>query len=801
MMQLPLTALLVAVSLSSITSGIDPFKQPVTHAGTPGTTGACPSQCSCDAARPGYSAACQGGYPSVVIGSLPPETSHLKYTFKTFSETNISFSHLTNLVSLELTSDDLWSYGNSGVITREDFFRGLERLQELMVHLNLNQLTATALTSLAALTSLDLSHTRSLGKDAVGEILEVLKETNIALKRLIIRNIWNPNLRSPDSYINLREDIVQYLKCMPLMELDVSDNGAILYNPGLIEFVPGLQSFISLGNEATFDQPRRLCDLMDFLFHPALTSLSVSLDVFVKRFSPRATNCLQAWISENSADTKQVCRVVACICANFTAIPCQYIPRGTDLAQFEVHGERPEIVIPTAPGLEHLQVVTTNGPMYNDFMSSGYNVRVLATKPNVVRNVDIQFPMLTSRVPIPLPIVRGLENATYVRLRSRGAKVVLGSILREFSSVTNLAVGGNALEVVHNETNVFSVNPSLQILDLSECGLSTLEPLGLASLPRLRTLDVSLNDLREFAVNISRMSGLQLLNVSHNRLMSLPQHVTDALGAPGRNISIDLSGNPLVCGCGNLDFVAWLTTTRVEVTNDDTLTCIHPTRGLITVSSVAINELTDLCLPSSHHGGLIAYTVVVTCAILFTALVLIYRNRYSIRFYLCTTGCIWKYSRPSSDVERFYKYDAFVIFSSDDQDWVQKVLLPTMEQEYDLRLCVHYRDFLPGSPIAENITESLEQSRKTILVLTPSFVQSQWCLFETSMATSQMRSSTSTFVIPVILTRLSSTGMPKVLTNLMKSRTYLLWTEDFVGQQLFMEKLVLAVTDNAIGST
>jgi protein toll len=61
-----------------------------------------------------------------------------------------------------------------------------------------------------------------------------------------------------------------------------------------------------------------------------------------------------------------------------------------------------------------------------------------------------------------------------------------------------------------------------------------------------------------------------------------------------------------------------------------------------------------------------------------------------------------------------------------DRDWVISELQPELEDGPEkYRLCLHERDFTLGSIIANNIVESMKDSRTTLVVLSPHFVRSQ----------------------------------------------------------------------------
>ncbi|EEC05722.1 toll, putative [Ixodes scapularis] len=76
-----------------------------------------------------------------------------------------------------------------------------------------------------------------------------------------------------------------------------------------------------------------------------------------------------------------------------------------------------------------------------------------------------------------------------------------------------------------------------------------------------------------------------------------------------------------------------------------------------------------------------------------------------------------------------YIYDAFVSYSNSDTQWVISRLLPQLECSTisNLKLCVYDRDFVAGRNISECILDSIKHSRKIILVLSNSFLQSPWC--------------------------------------------------------------------------
>lgn len=80
-----------------------------------------------------------------------------------------------------------------------------------------------------------------------------------------------------------------------------------------------------------------------------------------------------------------------------------------------------------------------------------------------------------------------------------------------------------------------------------------------------------------------------------------------------------------------------------------------------------------------------------------------------------------------------FEYDVFISYSKSDRPWVKDVLLQSLEQE-GKKVYIDYRDFQPGVPVIDNVVHAIEKSQVTVLVLTPAFVQSEWCMYESKQA-------------------------------------------------------------------
>lgn len=95
-------------------------------------------------------------------------------------------------------------------------------------------------------------------------------------------------------------------------------------------------------------------------------------------------------------------------------------------------------------------------------------------------------------------------------------------------------------------------------------------------------------------------------------------------------------------------------------------------------------------------------------------------------------------------------YDVFISYSHRDEKWVQSWLLPHLESA-GLSVCIDSRDFDIGLPSIVNMERAAERSRHTLLVLTPSWVKSEWTSFESLLVQTEDPAGLRRRIIPLML--------------------------------------------------
>jgi hypothetical protein len=97
-----------------------------------------------------------------------------------------------------------------------------------------------------------------------------------------------------------------------------------------------------------------------------------------------------------------------------------------------------------------------------------------------------------------------------------------------------------------------------------------------------------------------------------------------------------------------------------------------------------------------------------------------------------------------------YRYDAFISYSHHDKEWVRGWLLPRLGAAC-LRVCIDFRDFELGAPTLLEMERAVLQSRKTLLVLTPDYLASEWAKLGHFLTSTLDPAAQQRRVIPLLL--------------------------------------------------
>merc|ERR1719319_698778 len=157
---------------------------------------------------------------------------------------------------------------------------------------------------------------------------------------------------------------------------------------------------------------------------------------------------------------------------------------------------------------------------------------------------------------------------------------------------------------------------------------------------------------------------------------------------------------------------------------------------------------------------------------------------------------IWLYAQPigrkffSEDlIDKEKPYDAFISYSQADSEYVETSLLPGLEQPESpgdkFKCLIHTRDWNVGEMIPDQIIHSVESSRRTIIVLSKSYIDSMWTKLEFRAAHKQALQDKTQRVIIVVLGELpESKDLDEDLQKYLNMNTYLNSEDPWFWQKL-----------------
>ena len=283
--------------------------------------------------------------------------------------------------------------------------------------------------------------------------------------------------------------------------------------------------------------------------------------------------------------------------------------------------------------------------------------------------------------------------------------------------------------------------------------------------------------LEELYLDNNQISMFRFTDINYFDVLSSKTH-----------IKLKLSKNPYACDCNSKDLYHFVRNDKGGQIIDRgqiTMNCEHGKKLMWKT------ELEDFCvvtLSSEIIGVIIG--LIFLLVITFALLIYCYKQE---------TIVIWVYAQPwgkvffSEDlIDKEKPYDAFISYSQTDSDYVENSLLPGLENPEDVqhkfKCLIHTRDWNVGEMIPDQIIHSVESSRRTIIVLSKSYIDSMWTKLEFRAAHKQALQDRTQRVIIVVLGELpKKDDMEEDLQKYISLNTYLDSEDPWFWQKLRYE--------------
>lgn len=420
------------------------------------------------------------------------------------------------------------------------------------------------------------------------------------------------------------------------------------------------------------------------------------------------------------------------------------------------------------PSLKYLNL------SFNDVITMSSNFMGL----ELLEHLEFQYSTLKQTSEFSMFL--SLSKLLYLDISYTHTHVAFPGIFSGLVSLQVLKMAGNSFKD-NTLSSIFAELTNLTFLDLSKCQLEYVSQGVFDKLLRLQFLNMSYNDfLLLDALSFKPLHILQGLDLSFNRIAS--SNGQELKNFPSNLTTLNLTQNPFDCSCEHQSFLQWITDQKRLLVEAEQLECVMPPDMQ---GKMVLSFRNDTC----EIPKVVIIVTVVSVLVVSVIACLVYKFYFHL---MLLAGCK-KYGRGENT------YDAFVVYSSQDEAWVRNELVKNLEEGVPpFKLCLHYRDFIPGVAIAANIIqEGFHKSRKVIVVVSQHFIQSRWCIFEYEIAQTWQFLSSRSGIIFIVLQKLEKSLLRQQveLYRLLSRNTYLEWEDHALGRHIFWRRLRKALME------
>ncbi|XP_071960126.1 uncharacterized protein [Antedon mediterranea] len=443
-------------------------------------------------------------------------------------------------------------------------------------------------------------------------------------------------------------------------------------------------------------------------------------------------------------------------------------------------------------GLNELQILNIGANTYINLKSTAFS-KVLNLKILILNKVQLRSIRLLK--PSPFQV---LKNVEILDLSNNNMNYVYADVFSGMTKLQKLYLNHNNLYLMlKTDDPVFFLNnlSSLLQLDLSSNGVSSIHSNTFVGLTRLMSLKLSHNKLMKLPNNLFKpTAGIEHLDLSNNKFNIFNQSMFDKI--PHLKTMAAGGTNPFACTCDLEWFRNWINTSHVSIVDINECICDSPPsyRDKLILSFHPSDLNCDHIIP--FYIWIISGSVLL---ILFVVAGVIYKKWYYLKYWCFVRS---RKRRPNKKYQRLnpYTYNAFLSYSSVNEDWVKTMIEKIENEETGIKLCLHKRDFIVGRPIILNIIDSMDASYRTVCVITRAFLESNWCRQELQYALLSLFNERKDDVILIFLEEIPSKMLTKELKvhqfikKFCKDTTYLEWPKNKEEIPLFWEKLKESIT-------
>ncbi|KAK3609603.1 hypothetical protein CHS0354_038603 [Potamilus streckersoni] len=334
----------------------------------------------------------------------------------------------------------------------------------------------------------------------------------------------------------------------------------------------------------------------------------------------------------------------------------------------------------------------------------------------------------------------------------------------------------------------------LEDFDISRTSLTNLHQDSFRYFPSLQILNIanlSHNYLQSFELEFHKEALLHLIDLSFNELVVIEPVFGDFISVDLPNwdgFIIYIAGNNLQCSCSlnSLKLITWILSSQssnhVQLVPPD-VTCKYG-NNVVKISEEILSVLKGYCIPESPNYILYAVIGIFATSCLGTCILF---DIWYCRRRKCITS-----SRTDSKIhfqnnvginiipDSRPDYAVFLSFSSNDKDFVFECMWPKLEKKLKHLLkkenklvFVGDANFDVGRQICEEVISAASRCWCTVLIISNSFLESDWCLFEVQSAW-----NSGCRIFPLFIEKCDGRRAKGIMKVVCRDMVRLLWPKD-----------------------
>ncbi|KAL1434236.1 hypothetical protein MTO96_011876 [Rhipicephalus appendiculatus] len=319
-----------------------------------------------------------------------------------------------------------------------------------------------------------------------------------------------------------------------------------------------------------------------------------------------------------------------------------------------------------------------------------------------------------------------------------------------------------------------------------ELGENRIEELGDALVngaPRLKVLSLRKNLLT--SLNVTNLpENVRSLDLSSNRMKRFPYDLVTKHNLT----SLRLSANPFSCECADYPFRQWIESHSNVITDVADVICAESSNSLISLKPFLTLGQKQLCPGDVPRAIMYLLPILVSLVVVLSLSAAYLRYKRELKVWLYARGvCRSLQCIKEDELDEEKLFDVFLSFSSRDSDWVHEQLLPGVEA-LGFSVCTYERNFKGGFLLQDIIRDAVACSRRTLLLLTGNFMESEWCRWEFRLAYQRALGDHINRLVIVLVDEVPADSLDEDLQTYLRASNYVRW-----GEPNFWDKLLYSL--------